>query len=291
MLALITSYFNPTHCQKLKDNYVQFRKHLNHPIVTVELAFNDQPFFINDAIHIRGTDKNLLWQKERLLNIALESLPNNVDKVAWLDADIIFENSNWFQETEKKLDSYKVVQPFEYVSEDGHYSDPAYENTPSFGKFIEENPDQSQWLETGPWPSVGLVWSARRDVLSNGFYDKDVVGSSDTYQLLSWLGLWNQKMVQLLTPHNRKEYLLWAWQSYEAVKGDIGSISGNIKHLYHGKKSSRQYFDRIRILVENEFCASKDITLDSQRLYQWNSNKPLFHQSVKQYFVSRSQND
>jgi len=291
MLALITSYFNPANCQKLKDNYVQFRKHLNHPIVTVELAFNDQPFFINDAIHIRGTDKNLLWQKERLLNIALESLPNNVDKVAWLDADIIFENSNWFQETEKKLDTFKVVQPFEYVSEDGHYSDPAYENTPSFGKFIAENPDHSQWLEASPWPSVGLIWSARRDVLSNGFYDKDVVGSSDTYQLLSWLGLWNQQMVQLLPPHNRKEYLLWAWQSYEAVKGDIGSVSGNITHLYHGKKFSRQYFDRIRILVENEFCASKDITLDSQRLYQWNSNKPLFHQSVKQYFVSRSQND
>ena len=101
MLGLITCVFNPTSSSRINQNYIQFRRKLNHPVTTVELSFNDQPFFIEDAIQIRGSSHNIMWQKERLLNIALESLPNQVDKVAWLDADIIFENENWFQETEK----------------------------------------------------------------------------------------------------------------------------------------------------------------------------------------------
>ncbi|MBM4317211.1 MAG: hypothetical protein FJ116_06995, partial [Deltaproteobacteria bacterium] len=95
MLGIITCVFNPTNSRKIRDNYAQFRKNLNHPILTVELAFNDQPFFIEDAIQIRGTNENLMWQKERLLNIALESLPEQIDKIAWLDADIIFKNNSW----------------------------------------------------------------------------------------------------------------------------------------------------------------------------------------------------
>ena len=117
MIALITCFFNPANSKKLKSNYIEFRKHLNHPIVTVELAFKEQPFFIDDSIRLRGSNNNILWQKERLLNIALESLPKTVDKVAWLDADIIFENPNWLQEAEKALDDKPVIQLFEEVHE------------------------------------------------------------------------------------------------------------------------------------------------------------------------------
>ena len=42
---------------------------------------------------------NTLWQKERLLNIAIENLPNTVEKVMWLDSDLIFLNDDWVAET------------------------------------------------------------------------------------------------------------------------------------------------------------------------------------------------
>ena len=42
---------------------------------------------------------NTLWQKERLLNIAIENLPKTVEKVMWLDSDLIFLNDDWVAET------------------------------------------------------------------------------------------------------------------------------------------------------------------------------------------------
>ena len=110
MLHCISSYFNPTNSKKIKENYLTFRKNLKVPITTVELAFNDQPFFISDSIKIRGDTNNIMWQKERLLNIAIDSLPNNIDKIAWIDADILFENEKWFYDTEKELDDYEARQ-------------------------------------------------------------------------------------------------------------------------------------------------------------------------------------
>lgn len=286
MLALITCIFNPTNSKKLKQNYIEFRKKLNHPIVTVELAFNDQEFFVEDAIQIRGNEKNVMWQKERLLNIALESLPSNVDKVAWLDADIVFQNENWLKETEQKLDHHKVVQPFESVFETTQFREPVNQGM-SFGKFKSLYSIEHPWPQ--PWPRVGVAWAAQRNVLKNGFFDRHVLGASDTYQLLSWLHMWDHEMIGRMNPYLRKEFLLWAWDSAEAVNGDIGFVSGNIEHLPHGTACGRKYYERDQILVEQEFHPSQDITLDENQIYQWNSDKISLHSKVKQYFYNRNE--
>jgi hypothetical protein len=285
MLGLITCLFNPANSKRLKHNYFQFRKKLNHPIVTVELAFNDQKFFIDDSIQIRGTEKNIMWQKERLLNIALESLPNHVDKVAWLDADIIFENENWFQETEKKLDVHPVVQPFDYIYEKPSNSEPVNQGI-GFGKYKSLNDLEAPWPQ--PWPKVGIAWAARREVLKNGFFDKHVLGSSDTYQLLSWLNAWDHEMIGRLNPYCRNEFLLWAWDGSQKTKGDIGYVQGNIEHLPHGKLSDRKYYERDQILVEHEFNPNKDIILDQNQIFTWTSDKILMHNKIKQYFIERN---
>ena len=59
---------------------------------------------------------NTLWQKERLLNIALENLPHTVTKVMWLDSDLIFLNDDWVIETSEMLDRFPVVQPFGWMT-------------------------------------------------------------------------------------------------------------------------------------------------------------------------------
>lgn len=286
MLGIITCVFNPTNSRKIRDNYAQFRKHLNHPILTVELAFNDQPFFIEDAIQIRGTDENLMWQKERLLNIALESLPEQIDKIAWLDADIIFKNNSWAEETEKKLETHKVVQPFEFVYERNSCSEPVNHGM-SFGKYMESHDTVQPWPQ--PWPKVGIAWAAQRSVLKNGFFDRHILGASDTYQLLSWLHLWDHEMIGRLNPYLRKEFLLWAWDSAVCVNKDISYIKGIVEHLPHGTLANRQYYDRDKILVEHEFNPFEDISLDSNGIYKWNRNKLVLHQKVRAYFESRNE--
>ena len=54
-----------------------------------------------------------MWVKERLINLAIARLPAHVAKVAWLDADILFTNPDWAQQTAALLDKWPLVQPQE----------------------------------------------------------------------------------------------------------------------------------------------------------------------------------
>jgi hypothetical protein len=50
---------------------------------------------------VRTDQTNVLWQKERLLNLALQRLPEHCTKVVWLDADTFFTNPNWVRATRR----------------------------------------------------------------------------------------------------------------------------------------------------------------------------------------------
>lgn len=122
----ITVYFNPCNYLNRYDNYKTFRtrtKLQGLKLITVELTFGKDRSVLNDpedaekVIHIKGKrKKNVMWQKERLLNIALENLPDNCTKVCWIDCDIIFQDSDWVKKTSDKLDEVPIVQPYSVVS-------------------------------------------------------------------------------------------------------------------------------------------------------------------------------
>src|SRR5579863_3245032 len=100
-LWAITCYFNPAGYRRRLANYRLFREHLIVPLVTIELAYEGN-FALDDEdaeILVRLRGKDILWQKERLLNIALNALPNSCRKVAWLDCDIIFGANDWHLQT------------------------------------------------------------------------------------------------------------------------------------------------------------------------------------------------
>ena len=114
MLWAITSFFNPLGYRRRRENYQVFRRHLNLPLVAVELAYREFELQATDAeilVQLRGRD--VMWQKERLLNVALQHLPPECTAVAWLDADVILDHPNWPAETCQILDRYPLVQLFE----------------------------------------------------------------------------------------------------------------------------------------------------------------------------------
>src|SRR5690606_6590701 len=77
------------------------------------------PFRLPDGprmIRIRGTrERHTLWQKERLLNMAIEHVPQEYDAIAWLDADLLWMNRDWLAVTLERLSRYNVVQLFSGV--------------------------------------------------------------------------------------------------------------------------------------------------------------------------------
>jgi hypothetical protein len=114
MLWTITSYFNPVGYANRLRNYRVFRANLASPLAVVELSI-DGKFELsrNDAeIVVQITGGDVLWQKERLLNVALRHLPDECNHVAWVDCDVIFLEMDWAQRADQALEKSCLIQPF-----------------------------------------------------------------------------------------------------------------------------------------------------------------------------------
>src|SRR3954452_2532913 len=78
-LCVAAAYFNPAGFRSKLHNYHLFRDRVaaaGIPLVTVECALGGQPFELPPGPgvrHVRGRD--VMWQKERLLNLAIDALP------------------------------------------------------------------------------------------------------------------------------------------------------------------------------------------------------------------------
>src|SRR5262245_25462823 len=100
---VVTAYFNPCRYSTKKFNFDTFAARLRSTgakLLVIEIALEDGEFDLGgdlNAIRVRGN--GLMWQKERLLNIAIANLPPSCTKVAWLDCDILFEDHAWLQRT------------------------------------------------------------------------------------------------------------------------------------------------------------------------------------------------
>jgi len=279
MLSFICSYFNFGESVKIRENYIKFRKYFPHPITTVEVALSDQKFFIDDSIKIRANPSNILWQKERCLNIAIESLPDSVDSIAWIDPDIKFLNRNFKQDTEKALEKYKVVHMFDRCIEEPKIN--AVNNNISLGYKLIHDMDVK-------FPHIGYAWAFRREVLiEDKLYDLDPVGNSDVLQLLTWRGVWNHKTILDLQLPYRQEFLSWAWDSYDSVQSDIGYSPGIVKHFYHGHYGHRMYISRNNLLSDTSFVPSKHLRIDTNNLYKIINNDKL-QKLIKDYFKHRT---
>src|SRR5262245_20587299 len=108
----ITSYFNPFDEPRRLENFRRFRSGLGAPLVAVELAYGDR-FDLTECdadilVQLRGAD--VMWQKERLLNLALAALPASCSYVAWLDCDILFTDKDWAARASDLLQRFSIIQ-------------------------------------------------------------------------------------------------------------------------------------------------------------------------------------
>ena len=96
MLWAVTTFYNPAKFRVRNENFAKFVSALKIPLLVVEHA----PSGCFEAragatIHVPVTGGDVLWQKERLLNVALEHLPSSCTRVAWMDCDLLIRDSGW----------------------------------------------------------------------------------------------------------------------------------------------------------------------------------------------------
>ena len=183
-LWCITAYFNSMHYCTRRANYETFAAPLRAagiPLLTVECAFGDDAFELApgpDVFQVRGRD--VLWQKERLINLGMNRLPPEATKVAWLDCDILFANPDWAVQTAARLDEVAVVQPFDRVGrlERGRTTFAGAARC-SFACQQQRRPESAQ-LRGSAHGHPGIAWAARRSLLErHGIYDAATSGGGD----------------------------------------------------------------------------------------------------------------
>ncbi len=185
-LWVITTYFNPAGYTTLRRNYETFAAPMHQAgirLITVECAFEDQTFTLPagpDTIQVKSCD--VLWFKERLINLAISKLPPEAQKIMWVDADLLFCNPNWALETSLQLDHSVLVQPCSSVHRLGR-NQHAYEGHGYLRhSFIHEwkiRPESAH-LHSCAHGFPGFAWAARRSLIEkHGLYDAHILGSND----------------------------------------------------------------------------------------------------------------
>lgn len=304
-LWAVTSYFNPVGYRRRRENFHIFREQLQLPLVAVELSFNGrfelQPEDAESLIQIRGRD--VMWHKERLLNVAVQSLPVQCTKVALLDCDVVFVRPDWVDAVSRRLESCPLLQPFStvhYPPPDMALDDPAMLQgdftRPSVGLLIEQGQSSRDVLfhftRRGPGVRApGHAIAARRDWLQeHGLYDANIVGSGDASLLAGALGLYEEVLgYQELNQHQIAHYRAWAEPVFRDVNGEMGCVAGDLVHLWHGDMSNRFTFQRHRDFCRFDFDPVADIAVEAAGCWRWSSDKCEMHDFVRDYFATRKE--
>ena len=297
----ITSYFNPARVRGRLPNYRIFRANLGVPVVTVELSF-DGRFELEQGdadILVQISGGAVLWQKERLLNLALKSVPPAEKHIAWIDCDVIFERPDWMHEAGKQLSECNVVQLLSHqvdLNPEDHHTNFEYRDTPSSGQGIVSMVSETK-AETLPTPgrnrrsfAWGLAWAARREILQDyGLYDTMVVGGGTRALVSAMYGEFDGITEAFqLTPARQQHYLRWARPYHKAVDGRISHVPGRLYHLWHGKLENRNYAGRYQGLVDFDFEPT-DIAIGSNGAWHWARSKPDLEKYLMNHFVNRAE--
>jgi hypothetical protein len=304
-LCAITAFFNPAQYGSRINNYRLFRQRLDLPLVAVELSF-DGHFELtgSDAdILIQKAGGDVMWQKERLLNIAMANLPADCQAVVCLDSDVIFQRSEWTQQVCHALDRCPLVQPYSQVhllprdvSPDHWQANLAGQIRPSLAWLISQGMSVAECLgnPAASYPRVrtpGHAWAARRELLErHKFYDACIVGGGDTAFACAAYGL--PELLPKLHASNPlafQHYRRWAEPFAESVRGQVACVEGDLLHLWHGETIDRRIRQRHHDLAAFQFDPATDIALSATECWRWNSPKHSLHEYVADYFLARNE--
>lgn len=294
----MTTFFNPAGYDNKEINYRKFRENSKRQqlkLLTVELAFGDDPFRLTEEdadVLIQLRTQAVMWQKERLLNIGLQHLPKDCDKIVWIDGDLIFKDDHWVKKTCKLLEEYNIIQPYsgfvrlpkgvnnfdqgQEKDHEGSIKGMGFVYSLVHGSFKVGNP--------------GHAWAARREIFDEiGFYDRLIIGSADKLMAYAFIGYID---VGFKREHNipmQAHQGQWMRAASKKIKQSVYYGDGLVLHLWHGDEKDRQHVNRGLILFQNEFDPEKDIKLDNNGCWAWNSEKPELHKNVKEYFWIRKE--
>jgi hypothetical protein len=298
-LFIISTFFNPANFQAKLTNFQIFSASLssaNLNWLVVECAFGGADFVLPASSHVvRVRSEGILWQKERLLNVALSHVPERYEKIAWLDCDLLFERQDWAVQTSALLNDYPVVQCFSHYARlpRGHL---AFTGEGEYGESFASLRSRSVERRTeGKYEHhghTGFAWAARREILSQyGLYDRCVAGGGDHLFAHAFSGEIESECVNGLfggvASFHRADALEWCGRIHSVVRGEIGCVPGTVLHLWHGDRRHRRYLERQTNLAQTGFDPAKDLWMNDMGCWEWQKPGGKPQKFLEEYFRSR----
>ena len=116
-LAVVCCYFNHGNYKTKLNNFIEYYEDISQyidKVLTVELISNNSTQQLPKKVNsLKVYSDSVLWHKENLLNIGIKQLIDEGYKyIAWLDADILFQDSFWVEEALYQLKNHNLCQLF-----------------------------------------------------------------------------------------------------------------------------------------------------------------------------------
>lgn len=285
-LVALTTYYNPLRGERRRRNYQVFRAHVGVPLVTVEWSregdFELAPGDAEVLLRVSGGD--LLWQKERMLNIGLAHIREQrlADDVAMLDADVVFEDADWPQRVRAALDAHPLAQCHSHVTYlarqpvwpatraallqlRAEATAPSQASALASGKpLYADNPALAAVFATLLTPATGHPGMTTAIRVSRmpafRFYENNIVGAGDSVLVAAASGRLDELFGN--RPYaKRHEEDIRAWAAHCVGSGALGlGVAHNgILHLWHGEPGHRQYTQRLQILASHDYDPARDV--------------------------------
>lgn len=287
-LWVVATYYNPIGYRRRLANFRAFRRNLAAPLLVAELSPGGRGELADDDAEmvLRFAGEDRLWQKERLINLALEHLPAHVRHVAWIDADLILSDPRWPDLARERLDrDGGLVQLFDTAYHLPPEADPATigpAECPAFqphlcgislARALREG--QLSALEhawtirarggadvPGCYIVRGFAWAARRaDLEPAGLYARNIIGGGDSVLCNAALHQLEARMdARPFTAAHRADIARWhAAASAGGLLDHLGDVPQTAWHLWHGALTDRRYVDRYQVLVDHGYDPVRDV--------------------------------
>lgn len=267
-LAVLSCLFSTRITPRIVANYWRFRhavEQLGIPCYTIECRYATDDWVLPlDGTVLRRTASTLGWHKERLLNILERYVPLRYTKLAWVDADILFEEPAWAHLAETRLDSIKVIQLFSFarwLCRDGRgYPDndsPEHRALAGVVAQLRRVGADATLFELG---HPGFAWAAQRDIWRGfgGLCDRVLSMDADSVMACAFM----QAPLTSVRPHSLSDSVQhWYDKACRVVGGSVDFIPGTVSHLWHGHWSNRQYLS-LPVRFHALQCPLDELVLD-----------------------------
>lgn len=289
----VTSYFNPVGYRRRRENYHLFRQAFALPLLTVELS-HDGSFELQEGdadILLRYTAQDVIWQKERLLNLAIAQLPPDCEFVAWVDCDVLFGDKGWVGETMAKFEVADTIQLFAEVQHlPADAIDPHQVAPDRFGceRAVIANALHGT---TPPFGATGFAWAARRSLLQRfGLFDACAIGGSDVAWPYAVLGDFQTGAGRIfMTGAMERAFRRWGEPLARSVAGRVQVLDRPIFHLWHGSLKNRLYTRRHKAMQALGYDPERDIRIAANGLWEWHQASAAMRAYVADYFRLRKE--